>query len=217
MQAALKNTYAWRVEFIMNNVNLDLIYNVAQLMKEPVGSTRKLEVSTPVLQLSDGSEPGDDAQVLEARDVTGPVKITRLTRDLLVQGEVTGQVTLECSRCLVPVTVPVSAHLEEEYQPTIEVETGRPVHREEFEVDDSFFRISANHEVDLTEPVRQAMLVEMPLKPLCREDCKGLCPQCGANLNEGPCDCETDTEDNRWAALRELKLEDLPAGDSNLN
>jgi len=201
----------------MNNVNTDLIYNVAQLMKEPVGSTRKLEVSTPVLQLSDGTEPGEDARVLEARDLTGIVKVTRLTRDLLVQGEVEGQVTLECSRCLTPVTVPVSGHLEEEYQPTIDVETGRPVHREAEEQDDSFFSISANHEMDLTEPVRQAMLVEMPLKPLCREDCKGLCPQCGANLNEGPCDCVTETVDNRWLALRELNLEDLPAGDTNLN
>ena len=62
-----------------------------------------------------------------------------------------------------------------------------------------------------------ALLVALPLKPLCREDCAGLCPQCGANLNEGPCGCEPDTEDDRWAALRELKLEDLPAGDSNLN
>jgi len=188
----------------MNNVNIDLIYNVAQLMKEPVGSSRKLAVSTPVLQLSDGTEPGEDARVLDARD-------------LLVQGEVEGQVTVECSRCLTPVNVPVSGHLEEEYQPTIDVETGRPMQRDAEEQDDSFFSISANHEMDLTEPVRQALLVEMPLKPLCREDCKGLCPQCGANLNEGPCDCVTETVDNRWLALRELNLEDLPAGDTNLN
>jgi uncharacterized protein len=200
----------------METSNTDLIFNVAQLLKEPLGSTRKADISTPELQLSaEDDEPGGAA--LEAHDVKGKVKITRLSKDLLVQGTVTGDVELECSRCLDKFSLPVEAGLEEKYQPSVDVETGRPVKREAFEEDDSAFGVSPNHEMDLTEPIRQALLVALPLKPLCREDCAGLCPQCGANLNEGPCGCEPDTEDDRWAALRELKLEDLPAGDSNLN
>jgi len=197
----------------MDTPNTDLSLNVAQLLKEHLGSTRKLDISTPELQL--GTEP--DGHTLVARDVRGNAKITRLSKDLLVQGTVTGEVTVECSRCLDEFAIPVEGKLEEKYQPSVDVETGRPVHREAFEEDDSAFSVSANHEMDLTEPVRQALLVALPLKPLCREDCAGLCPQCGANLNEGPCDCEPDTTDNRWAALRELELEDLPAGDNNLN
>jgi uncharacterized protein len=200
----------------MESTNNDLTFNVAQLMKEPVGATRKLEISAPDLQLSDGQE--DNAgQPIVATNVTGNAKVTRLSRDLLVQGDVVAQVRLQCSRCLDDITVPVEAALEEKFQPTIDVETGRPLRPATEEDDDTAFELTPNHEMDLTEPVRQALLVSLPIKPLCRDDCKGLCPECGANWNEGPCDCETETIDNRWQALRELQLEDLPAGDGNVN
>ena len=200
----------------MASTESDLIFNVAQLMKEPVGSTRKLDITIPRLELSDGSEDNGGLPLI-ATGVEGQAKVTRLSHDLLVQGQVSAHVGLQCSRCLDEVVVPVKGTLEEQFQPTVDVETGRPVRREAYEEDDTAFEISGNHEMDLTEPVRQALLVAVPLKPLCREDCKGLCPQCGANWNNGLCDCPTETMDNRWAALKELRLEDLPAGESNLN
>ena len=200
----------------METSNSNLIFNVAQLLKEPVGSTRKYDIGTAELPLSDEAG-GPDGEALEARGVEGSVKVTRLSKDLLVQGNVSGDVRLECSRCLTAFSLPVEGSLEEQYQPTVDIETGRPVHREAYEEDDTAFSLSPNHELDLTEPVRQALLVALPLKPLCRDDCAGLCPQCGADLNEGPCDCQPDTTDDRWAALRELKLEGLPTGDGNLN
>ncbi|HUP28016.1 MAG TPA: DUF177 domain-containing protein, partial [Chloroflexia bacterium] len=79
------------------------------------------------------------------------------------------------------------------------------------------FDIDANHMMDLSEPVRQAILVALPMKPLCREDCKGLCPNCGANWNDGLCDCTPEQMDNHWVGLRELRLEDFPAGDITMN
>src|SRR5207244_3389470 len=83
----------------MDSTNDDLVFNVAQLMKEPVGSTRKLELNTPELVLN--SENADiGAAALEARDLKGNVKVTRLSRDLLVQGQVAAEVLTECSRCL---------------------------------------------------------------------------------------------------------------------
>jgi uncharacterized protein len=200
----------------MKGTNNDLVFNVAQLMKEPIGSTRKLELNTPELVLTN-EDTGAEAAALQARDLQGNAKVTRLSRDLLVQGQVAAEVLVECSRCLDQFWAPVEGKLEEEFQPSIDVETGRPVPRESDEENDTAFEISANHEMDLTEPVRQSIIVSLPLKPLCREDCKGLCPQCGANWNEGLCDCETEVIDNRWQALRELQLEDLPAGDNNLN
>jgi uncharacterized protein len=200
----------------METSNSNLVINVAQLLKEPVGSTRKFDIGAPELRLSDQADR-PDGEALEAHGVEGSVKITRLSKDLLVQGKVSGDVSLECSRCLTAFSLPVEGRLEEQYQPTVDIETGRPVHREAYEQDDTAFSISPNHELDLTEPVRQALLVALPLKPLCRDDCAGLCPQCGADLNAGPCDCEPDTADDRWAVLRELKLEGLPTGDGNLN
>src|SRR5690242_4247160 len=116
----------------MDAPDIDLTLNVAQLLKEPVGSTRKLDISAPELRLgAEGDE--HDGHVLVARDVHGTAKITRLSKDLLVQGDVTGEVTLECGRCLDEFSIPVEGKLEEKYQPSIDIETGRPVHREAYE------------------------------------------------------------------------------------
>ncbi len=200
----------------MDVSNPDLVFNIAQLLKENVGSTRKLDIETPLLVLS--AEDADaEESALEAHDVSGTAKVTRMNRDLLVQGDVTADVGVVCSRCLDPFSVPVEAMLEEQYQPSVDVETERGVERADYEQDDAAFTIDANHLMDLTEPVRQALLVALPIKPLCREDCAGLCVECGANLNEVQCGHEPETVDNRWAGLRELNLEDLPAGDSNTN
>jgi len=71
--------------------------------------------------------------------------------------------------------------------------------------------------MDLTEPVRQALLVALPMKPLCREDCAGICPQCGANRNETQCGPAEETVDDRWSGLRSLRLEDFPASQNRAN
>lgn len=201
----------------MDTAHNDLTYNVAQLLKEFVGSTRNFQINTPTLVLSDESIDPDDPTVVEAHNVQGNVKVTRVSHDLLVQGNVSADVDLECSRCLEHFSLPVTGKLEEKYLPTIDVETGRAVPRILADEDDTAFNINGNHEIDLTEPVRQALLVSLPMRPLCREDCAGLCPTCGKNLNEGPCDCEPATVDNRWASLQELKIEDFPSGDGSLN
>lgn len=201
----------------MDNSHNDLTFNVAQLLKESLGATRKLEISTPVLTLSDETYDPEDPAVVEAQSVEGNVKVTRLAEDLLVQGSVGAEVPLVCSRCLESFTIPVTATLEEKYQPSVDVYTGRPLVRAEMVADDGVFSISASHEMDLVEPVRQSLLVALPIRPLCREDCAGLCPQCGKNLNEGPCDCEPDDSDNRWAALTELNLEEFPPGNGKLS
>ena len=193
------------------NSNGDLIFNVAQLLKERVGSTRKFHLDTPNLVLDE--DPSEGA-VLHAEAVRGEVKVTRLGDSLLVQGDIDASVLIECSRCLEPFALPVDARLEEQFLPTIDVDTGAPLRREEFEESDQTFDIDPNHLMDLTEPVRQALLVALPMKPLHSEDCKGICLQCGANLNEVDCGHADEPEDNRWTGLRELRIEDFPAGDN---
>jgi len=201
----------------MDALNSDLVFNVAQLLKEPVGSTRKLNLDIAALAL-DNAETGDDgAGPVDACQVIGRAKVTRIGDGLLVQGDVAAEVETECSRCLDRISMPVEGTLEEHYKPTVDVMTGAPVNRANYEADDAAFEIDTNHMMDLSEPVRQALLVAMPMKPLCRADCKGLCPQCGANWNEGTCDCRTEIVDNRWSGLRELRLDEFPAGDTSLN
>ena len=195
----------------------DLVFNVAQLLKEHVGATRKLDLNTSTLQLEDQSSGAAGDGMLTARALNGNVKVTRITDGLLVQGNVEANVDLECSRCLTNFALPVEARLEEQFQPTIDVSTGTPVHRVEGQDSDTTFDIDHNHMMDLSEPVRQAILVSLTMKPLCREECAGLCPNCGANLNEGPHECEVETVDHRWAGLRELRLEDFPLGDNSQN
>lgn len=197
-----------------NITNPDLVFNVAQLLKERVGSTRRLAIESRSLTLYD--EETEDGGAVEALDLNGSVKVTRLGDGLLVQGDVEAKVQLQCSRCLDDISLPVDASLEEQFQPTVDVETGRPIKREEEEEDDTIFLIDTNHLMDLTEPVRQALLVAIPMRPLCREDCQGLCVVCGANLNYTDCGHRQQTEDKRWEALRALNISDFPV-DKNAN
>lgn len=192
-------------------VNNDLVYNVAQLLKERVGATRRLPIETAHLALYD-----DDGSAVEANGLKGEVKVTRLGDGVLVQGDVKAQVSLQCSRCLDDIILPVDARLEEQFQPTVDVVTGRAIKRAEFEQDDNAFTIDHNHLMDLSEPIRQALLVALPMRPLCREDCKGLCTVCGANRNRTDCGHVEEHIDSRWEGLRDLDIADFPA-DRNMN
>jgi uncharacterized protein len=66
------------------------------------------------------------------------------------------------------------------------------------------FTIDAHHILDLSEAVRQYTVINIPMKPLCKPNCAGLCPQCGANRNEAPCQCPQEQGDPRWAVLQQL-------------
>jgi uncharacterized protein len=103
------------------------------------------------------------------------------------------------------VATPVTVDFEEEYVPLVDANTGAPVHVEESE-DEETFRVSARFELDLREALRQYILMYEPAKPLCRADCAGLCPVCGADMNAGPHECEQPT-DERWSALSGLKID----------
>lgn len=118
-------------------------------------------------------------------------------RYVLVMGKVVGMVPLECSRCLVAFEQELKASFEAQCAiPTFRLlAEGLPVDEGE-EVTAIFDANSA----DLWELVRQALVVNLPMRPLCRPECKGLCPSCGANLNETTCDCRPP-EDPRWAGL----------------
>lgn len=175
-----------------------MIYNVAQLLKAPVGTSMRVELD-PADDLT-----LDDEHVRLAGDVAGSVKLHRTNQGILADGSVTAPVRLECDRCLDEYTVTTTFPLLEHFYPTIDVITGAPLPRDPAEL---AFPIDHNHLLDLREAIRQNLLLSLPMRSLCREDCAGLCPQCGQNLNEGTCDCVPEVEDTRFDALRAL-LED---------
>lgn len=169
-------------------------FNVSQLLKEPVGATRQYAVSDESLELSED---------LKAADISGHVKFTRLSKGVvLATGSFSAKVVLPCSRCLQPADTLVPFELEAEYQPSIDVVTG--VSLEEPEDVDSVLIIDANHNLDLSEAVRQHILINLPMQPLCRPDCAGLCNQCGQDLNAGRCSCSGPLSDERWTGLSQL-------------
>ena len=180
---------------------MELEFNVAQLMKEPVGAHRSYEFVEPSLLLSEPINE-DDAE-LAAHNVRGRVKFTRLNGRLRAEGQARAEVTLRCSRCLEDFQTSVQTPLDEMFMQTYDVTSGLPMQHGEGE-DVDIFTIDRNHIVDLSEVIRQTLLVSLPLQPLCRETCAGLCPQCGKNWNDGPCDCPTETVDPRFSALASL-------------
>ena len=169
-----------------------MLFNVAQLLQEDPGATRRYELDEPPYRVDDGVEA--------ISPLTGSVRLNRTNRGVLADADVATDVKLECSRCLDEVTVPIKTHITEEYYPTVDLRTGLVATRPE---GGTGYMLTETHEIDLTEPVRQAVLLELPMKPLCRPDCAGLCPQCGRNLNEGPCDCAIEPTDPRLSQLGE--------------
>jgi DUF177 domain-containing protein len=122
-----------------------------------------------------------------------------------VAGQVTGQVGLHCSRCLEPFTVPIATAFDLRYVPRSE-NTGEG--EEEVEEDDLSTAFYDNDEIDLSHLIMEQFQLALPMKPLCAEACKGLCPHCGTNLNTGACDCNQKWEDPRLAALNAIKRTD---------
>jgi uncharacterized protein len=117
-------------------------------------------------------------------------------------GTVKTTLELPCSRCLEPFTLPVEAPFDLRYQPHAE-NTGEG--EREVEEDDLTTAFYEHDEIDLGQLIREQLYLALPMKPLCRDECQGLCAVCGTNLNRGACDCNRAWEDPRFAALRELR------------
>jgi uncharacterized protein len=117
-------------------------------------------------------------------------------------GVLKGRVELQCSRCLEPFEYSIETPFDLRYQPRSE-NTGEG--EREIEDDDLTTAFYDDERIDLGQLMREQFYLALPMKPLCRELCQGLCPQCGTNLNTGTCDCTRDWEDPRFAALKALR------------
>lgn len=150
-------------------------------------------------------------QCVESQDfrctspIIGAIDFTNTGRLIIVRGSFSTNVELDCSRCLEKLAMPVEVKIEE--QLPIRNFLVEPVEDEDFEEDEisSFFE---NNIFDLSEYIRQAIVVQLPIKPLCSDACRGLCPTCGTNLNERPCDCPVTIQDSPFSALQVILEEE---------
>ncbi|MFC1993095.1 DUF177 domain-containing protein [Chloroflexota bacterium] len=162
--------------------------NVSQLLKTPVGSSRNYKVNE-VVDVADSSIM-----------VQGELGLMHTNRGILAEGTLHTDFEVTCSRCLIPYSCPLTLNIEEEYFPTVDITTGVALSVPD---EPGCFTIDEQHVIDLTDAIRQYVEMAVPMKPLCREDCAGLCSQCGHNLNQGSCDCSHEETDPRLSALRD--------------
>lgn len=176
--------------------------HVAQLLQAPVGTTRSYQFSETVPELQ--AEAGVQGPV------DGSAKLVRTTHGILVDCSYHATIDQECGRCLGTARGVVNSRFTQEFLPSTNVYTGLP---EEIVADPEEPRIAQNHILDLTDEIRQDIVLQQPIRPLCRPDCAGLCPTCGENLNEARCDCAAaDMSEGNGALgpLGELLRRELP-------
>ncbi|MFQ5611140.1 MAG: DUF177 domain-containing protein [Anaerolineae bacterium] len=174
-------------------------FNVAQLLKEPGGSSRTYELQDELRSALDG-------ELLIVAPLMGRLRFLRAGQGILVTGQISTTLQVDCNRCLAPVDVPVTVELEEEFHPTLDIASGVELPAD-FEVEEANL-INEQHVLDLSEVIRQELWLACPSLALCRENCKGFCLQCGQDLNEADCDCPEEIPDARWTGLQVLQLDD---------
>ncbi len=168
--------------------------NVAQLLKEQSGNAREYDLREDISHL--------DPEIVPLSALTGKAQLIRTSDGVLVHGTMRTNLELNCSRCLDPFSMPVTFLLEEEFRPTIDIISGATLpHQLD---DESATQIDAHHVLDLSEVIRQDLLLAIPSHPVCRNNCAGLCPECGQNLNTNPHQHAHDEIDPRLQVLQKL-------------
>lgn len=183
--------------------------SVAPLLKQAVGEHVDLHVAeSPV------DPRGDNADLLDA-DITAfdaDIKATHTDPGAYLEGRLNATVDQQCARCLRPVRSPITTRFAEQYYAKERVETGAPMPKAPRDAK----TIGTDFLVDLTPLFREEVILATPQAPLCRPDCRGLCPVCGADLNDSPHGHEVQADD-RWAELAKLRAareaEEAPSDD----
>lgn len=172
-----------------------LSYNVATLLRSAPGTERRYPVEAVRMEIA------DDLRL--AQPIEGEVRLSRTGRSILARAHLTTAIDGYCSRCLQPVVAPIDVEIEEEALPSIDIDTGLPLNRED---EPHALLLDKHHELDLGEPVREAIALAEPISLLCRPDCRGLCLVCGVDLNDiTEHDHPDDEVDPRLAALAEWR------------
>jgi uncharacterized protein len=157
--------------------------NVGFIVHQTIGSSREFQIETEKIHL-----PPD----LDLANLTGSARVSRTPQGLLVQVKMHATVLSECVRCL------------SDFQQSLDIDFTELYAFSLRSVTDSGLLLPEDGHIDLTPLVREYMLLEVPISPLCSPDCKGLCPVCGENLNETSCDHDSEGGDPRLSILKSL-------------
>ncbi len=157
--------------------------NVGFLLHKSIGTSREIEFDFPALRV------GDD---LELGYLRGTLRFTRISGGLYLEGALGSQIDMECDRCLTSLKQPLT------------VELGDLLNHPPSPGSDPTLTIPETGIFDLSPLLREHFLLGVPTHPLCQPDCKGLCPECGANWNEEHCEHPDRDVDPRLAALKSL-------------
>ncbi len=172
--------------------------SVAPLLKQPVGETADHHLAESPID-----PRGENAGLLDA-DITAidaDIRATHTNPGALLEGDAHATVSQRCARCLRPVDSPVDAHFAEQYYAKLNVDTGAPMPVAPRDAK----TIGSDFLVDLTPLIREEVIIATPQAPLCRRDCRGLCPVCGIDLNDSPHEHQAEA-DQRWSALKGLRV-----------
>lgn len=143
----------------------------------------------------------EHARLVEPPQVS--VRIRRSGHEVRLEGQIRARAEVDCDRCLKQVSVPIETTFDVTYVPASDYVEGdvAELHEEDLGVS-----VYEDEVIDMDELVREQVLLTLPTRALCTEDCKGLCPVCGTNRNENDCECEPREADPRWGALKDIKF-----------
>jgi uncharacterized protein len=158
--------------------------DVSHLLKAPIGAR-------DVMHLELGPATLDED--LDISYLRGDISLTRTTDGLLVEGQLETALDVECVRCLALFSLPLKLQVDD----LVFALPQTPSHVSEY-------RISEQGWINAARAFREQIVLHIPFNSVCRPECKGLCSQCGQDLNEGTCDCEQQAIDPRLAVLRDL-------------
>jgi uncharacterized protein len=139
-------------------------------------------------------------RIIGAIDVEGELR--RNAAKTSVNGLIRSPMEIDCTRCLTPVERVLVIAFQADFVDKEMFPDSKEVHLENSDLDTDVIQ---GNELDLAQVAREQILLNLPEQVLCREDCRGICPVCGKDLNEGRCDCADKEIDPRWAVLKDLK------------
>jgi uncharacterized protein len=166
----------------VTNLRRPLRLNVGFLIKSPIGTSRDFNFEHAAIKL------GDD---LALRKFTGTARFDRTPQGLLLQGDFSAEIDLECVRCLDEYSQPLKWSFTDLYA------------FDKRSISESNLLVPEDAQIDLEPLLREYALLEIPIKPVCKPDCKGLCPVCGENLNLTDCG-HRPVSDSPFAAMKDL-------------
>lgn len=136
--------------------------------------------------------------------ITASFRLDKVGEEVIAKGVLSGDVELQCSRCLKNFPLRISSQVNVIYEPAKDISRGEQHELKSEELDTVFY---TGDMFDTDDLLREQLILNLPMKPLCAPDCKGICPQCGIDLNVSGCDCKAKEIDTRFEVLKKLKKE----------